>query len=115
MPAEGARAKSRTCRAPRRCGHHSSIERAGMSDADVTALAAIGALADDEIEIADAALQLARIDAPDGDLLSARAHLSALARGAVEAAADIAEGDLVGQVGALAALLGGRHGYCGDT
>lgn len=86
-----------------------------MTDLDATTLEAIGALADDEIEIAEAALQLARVDAPDGDLPSARAHLSDLARGAVEVSADIAAGDLVGQVSAMAALITARHGYRGDT
>ena len=48
-----------------------------------TALEAIGVLPDTEIDIGDAALQLARIDAPDADWQAARAHLSELARDAV--------------------------------
>ena len=47
------------------------------------ALEAIGLLPDTEIDIGDAALQLARIDAPDADWQAARAHLSELARDAV--------------------------------
>lgn len=84
-----------------------------MSDAR-DALEAIGQLEDGEIDIADAALQLARIDAPDGDWHAARAHLSDLARDAVDLAADIAPDDLGAQAGALAGLLHGRHGYSGD-
>ena len=47
-----------------------------------TALEAIGVLPDTEIDIGDAALQLARVDAPDADWQAARAHLSDLARDA---------------------------------
>ena len=79
------------------------------------ALDAIGQLADGEIDIADAALQLARIDAPDADWQAARQHLSQLAREAVAASADIAPDDLAGQAVALALLLGERHGYAGDS
>jgi len=78
------------------------------------ALTAIGLLPDAEIDLAEAALQLARIDAPEADLDAARAHLSALARQAVAIAADIAEGDSAARAGALAGLLTGRHGYRGD-
>jgi regulator of sirC expression with transglutaminase-like and TPR domain len=78
------------------------------------ALDAIGALADGEIDIADAALQLARIDAPDADWRLARAHLSELARDAVSAAAEVEPDDLAGRVAALAGLISGRHGYRGD-
>ena len=48
------------------------------------ALEAIGALPDSEIDIGDAALQLARIDPPDADWQAARAHLTELARAATE-------------------------------
>ncbi len=50
------------------------------------ALEAIGLLPDTEIDIGDAALQLARVDAPDADWQAARAHLSDMARDAVEIA-----------------------------
>ena len=40
------------------------------------ALGAIGELPDTEIDIADAALHLARVDAPDADWHAARDHLS---------------------------------------
>jgi regulator of sirC expression with transglutaminase-like and TPR domain len=79
-----------------------------------TALVAIGELPDSEIDVADAALQLARVDAPDADWRAARAHLSELARTAVRLAGEIAEDDLAGQAAALAGLLAERHGYGGD-
>ncbi len=82
-----------------------------MADARA-ALEAIGALPDTELDIADAALQLARVDAPDADWEAARAHLSDLARDAV--ALD-AEDDLAARTGALAGLIAGRHGYRGDS
>jgi regulator of sirC expression with transglutaminase-like and TPR domain len=79
------------------------------------ALEAIGQLPDSEIDIADAALQLARVDAQDGDWRAARTHLSELARDAVALAADIAADDLAAQAAALAGLIAGRHSYQGDT
>ena len=79
------------------------------------ALEAIGQMPDGEIAIADAALQLARVDLPEADLDPARAHVSALARAAVESAGDVAADDLVGQAVALARLMGEVHGYSGDT
>jgi regulator of sirC expression with transglutaminase-like and TPR domain len=78
------------------------------------ALEAIGTLPDEEIDIADAALQLARIDAPEADWQAARTHLSALAREAVEHAAALPEDDLPSRIGVLARLIGGRHDYRGD-
>ena len=47
----------------------------------IAALEAIGQLPDGEIDIADAALQLARADMPDADAAAAASHLSDLARG----------------------------------
>ena len=79
----------------------------------IAALEAIGKLPDAEIDIAEAALQLARIDAPDSDWRAARAHLSLLAREAVAAAADIPEDDIVAQTELLATLLTDHHGYRG--
>ena len=71
---------------------------------------------DGEIDIADAALQLARVDAPDADWQAARAHLSDIARDAVlHVRAMSTPDDLAAQAGALAALLTGRHGYGGDS
>jgi regulator of sirC expression with transglutaminase-like and TPR domain len=79
------------------------------------ALDAIGQLPDNEIDIADAAVQLARVDAPEADWQAARAHLSELARDAVQMAADIAEDDVAARAAALAGLLAGRYHYRGDT
>ena len=76
------------------------------------ALAAVGELADAEIDLADAALQLARVDAPDADWVAARDYLSELAR---DAAALTDSRDVSDQAAALAGLLTGRHGYAGDT
>ncbi len=78
------------------------------------ALEAIGQLPDAEIDIADAALQLARVDAPEADWLAARTRLSELAREAVELAQGVADEDLSARAGALAGLIAGRHGYAGD-
>jgi len=78
------------------------------------ALDAIGLLPDVEIDLADAALQLARVDQPQGDWQAARAHLSELARAAV-ALDGRTDNDLPARAGALAGLLAGRYGYGGDT
>ncbi len=79
------------------------------------ALEAIGQLPDTEIDIASAALQLARVDAPHADWEAAQAHLSEIAREAVARAAGVAQGDLAGRGKVLAELLGGHFGYCGDA
>ena len=78
------------------------------------ALEAIGQLPDVEIDLADAALQLARIDAPDADWRLARTELSRLARDAV-AVADRLKGDLAARAGALGKLIAGRHRFQGDA
>ena len=88
-----------------------------------TALDAIGQTPDVEIDIAQAALQLARIDAPDTapggaegtDWLAASAHLSDLARDAVAMAHEMTSDDVAARAGALAGLITGRHRYSGDT
>ncbi len=79
------------------------------------ALEAIGQLPDVEIDIAGAALQFARIDAPDADWRTVERHLSDLAREAIELARGVAPRDLPARAGALAGLLTGRHRYHGDT
>jgi len=79
------------------------------------ALEAVGQLPDVEIDLAGAAIQLARIDAPDADWQAALAHLSELARGAVDLARGMASTDLPARAGALAGLITGRHRYAGDT
>ena len=78
-------------------------------------LKAIGQLEDDELDVADAALQLARVDAPGADWLAARAHLSELARDAAGLGASVAADDGVGQVRALARLIGEQYEYQGDA
>ena len=80
-----------------------------------TALEAIGLLPDTEIDIGDAALQLARVDAPDADWQATRAHLSRLARDAVALANTIGTDDVTMRAEALAGLIAGRHGYAGDA
>jgi regulator of sirC expression with transglutaminase-like and TPR domain len=76
------------------------------------ALEAIGLLPDTEIDIADAALQLARVDAPNADWQAARAELSRIAR---DAAALPVSGSLTDRAEALSDLLASRHGYLGDA
>jgi regulator of sirC expression with transglutaminase-like and TPR domain len=85
-----------------------------LSDPRV-ALEAIGQLPDTEIDIAEAALQLARVDAPRADWQAARQHLSDLARDAVDFAADVPSGNLAAQSASLARLLVSRHRYHGDA
>jgi regulator of sirC expression with transglutaminase-like and TPR domain len=81
----------------------------------LAALDAIGELPDTEIDIADAALQLARVDAPQADWRAARAHLSEVARAAARMAEEIAPDDLPGQAASLSALLAREYGYRGDS
>ncbi|MBU8537029.1 SirB1 family protein [Falsiroseomonas tokyonensis] len=81
------------------------------------ALAAIGTLPDAEIDIGAAALQLARIDAPELDWRAGAEHLTALAREAVQAAAadETADaGDAERRRAVLAEVIHGRFGYGGD-
>jgi regulator of sirC expression with transglutaminase-like and TPR domain len=78
------------------------------------ALAAIGQLADSEIDIGNAALQLARVDAPHADWQAAAQHLSDLAHGAVYRAVALKREDLPARAAALADLLAGEFGYVGD-
>ncbi|HVZ10738.1 SirB1 family protein [Rhodopila sp.] len=79
------------------------------------ALEAIGQLPDVEIDIGSAALQLARVDAPDADWLAAERHLSDLARDAVDLARAFAGADVHERAAALAGLLVDSYGYRGDT
>lgn len=85
-----------------------------MTDPRV-ALEAIGLLPDTEIDIGDAALQLARVDAPDADWQAARGHLSELAREAVDIAQKLDTADLSVRAEALAGLIASRHNYAGDA
>jgi regulator of sirC expression with transglutaminase-like and TPR domain len=79
------------------------------------ALAAIGQLVDSEIDIGNAALQLARVDAPDADWQAAARHLSDLAQGAVRRAAAVDKEDLPARATALTDVLAGEFGYSGDV
>jgi len=79
------------------------------------ALAAIGQMADTEIDIGNAALQLARVDAPDADWQAAAQHLSDLARQAVQRAATVGKDNLPARAAALADLLADGFGYAGDA
>jgi regulator of sirC expression with transglutaminase-like and TPR domain len=79
------------------------------------ALEAIGQLPDAEIDVGEAALQLARVDAPDADAIAARRHLSELAQGAVEVASTMIDDRLSARAQALAGLLADEHGYMGDV
>jgi len=76
------------------------------------ALQAIGQLADAEIDIGDAAIQLARIDAPDADWQAARRHLSELAQAVVRRAAQTE--DLTSRAIILAEVLADEYQYTGD-
>jgi regulator of sirC expression with transglutaminase-like and TPR domain len=78
------------------------------------ALEAIGTLPDTEIDIGEAALQFARIDAPEADWEAARGHLSELARAASALADTIDPTDLAARAVGLSGVLGGRFGYHGD-
>ena len=80
-----------------------------------SALDAIGLLPDVEIDIADAALAFARIDAPEADWQAAREDLSVLAREAVALARKLGAAELELRAEALTGLLVGRHGYRGDA
>jgi regulator of sirC expression with transglutaminase-like and TPR domain len=84
-----------------------------MADAR-DALAAIGQLPDAEIEIGEAALQLARRGASDDGVAAARHHLSGLAQEMVATAARTGT-DLAARALALTGLLADRHGYAGDV
>jgi regulator of sirC expression with transglutaminase-like and TPR domain len=79
------------------------------------ALAAIGQLVDSEIDIGNAALQLARVDTPNADWRAAAMHLSDLAQGAVKRAAAIEKEDLLARAIALTDVLVGEFGYSGDV
>ncbi len=78
------------------------------------ALDAIGQIPDSELDLAGAALQLARIDVPEADWHAAQAHLSALARDAVTLAQERTDDDPSVRAGALAGLMTGRWRYTGD-
>ena len=79
------------------------------------ALEAIGVIPDTEIDIGNAAIQLARVDAPNADWQAARAHLSELARDAVAIAKSLGTRDVSMRAEALAGLISGRYAFAGDS
>ncbi len=79
------------------------------------ALEAIGTLPDVEIDIGQAALQLARIDAPRADWRAAEAALSQLARDAAHLATAITDDSPTLRAESLTGLIALRHGYRGDA
>jgi regulator of sirC expression with transglutaminase-like and TPR domain len=78
------------------------------------ALEAIGVIPDTEIDIGNAALQFARVDAPNADWLAAQAQLSELARDAVAIAKSLDTRDVSMRAEALAGLISGRYAFAGD-
>jgi regulator of sirC expression with transglutaminase-like and TPR domain len=74
-------------------------------------LESLGALPDERIDIAEAALAFARIDLPLEDPEPARRHLRALA----EEAARLTSGEAEESARSLGELLALRHGYRGDS
>ncbi len=78
------------------------------------ALKAIGQLTDAEIDIGNAALQLARVDAPEAKWQAAARHLSDVAQAVVKRAATLNDDNLPRRAAALADLLTGEFGYTGD-
>ena len=76
------------------------------------ALARIGALRDEEIDLAEAALSLAALDRPQVPLERYRDHLAELAGDLAAEGASAA--DAGAQADALARILYERHGYAGD-
>ncbi len=82
------------------------------------AISAAGSLPDAEIDLAAVALQFARIDAPEADWPATAAHLSELARRAVQAAAadpDADAGDADRRRAVLAEVIHAGFGYAGDA
>ncbi|HLY88976.1 MAG TPA: transglutaminase-like domain-containing protein [Acetobacteraceae bacterium] len=79
------------------------------------ALEAIGVIPDTEIDIGNAAIQLARVDAPNADWQAARAQLSELARDAVAIAKSLDTRDVSMRAEALAGLISGRYAFAGDS
>jgi regulator of sirC expression with transglutaminase-like and TPR domain len=78
------------------------------------ALKAIGQLTDAEIDIGNAALQLARVDAPEAKWQAAARHLSDVAQAVVKRAATLNDENLPRRAAVLADLLTGEFGYTGD-
>lgn len=78
-----------------------------------TSLASLGALGDDEIDLADAALVLGGLDYPSVDLASYRAHLETLAADVRRSRSR--ETGLDGRIARINRVLFETHGYEGDS
>ncbi len=76
------------------------------------ALEQVGRQPDEAIDLAEVALLLAALDAPDADLAPYRRHLAELAADLADAAP--AGDSLDARVFALRQIVAGRHGYDGD-
>ena len=79
------------------------------------ALEAVGQLDDDEIDIAETALQFARIDLPGPRVVAARGVLSAIAADAAALGRATPPDDLPARGAALARLLTDQYGFRGDA
>ena len=79
------------------------------------ALQAIGLLPDAEIDLADAALQIARMASPGAEWERAAAHLTDLAREAAAIGRVMSDRPVEVRLGALVSLLHVRHLYAGDV
>lgn len=75
----------------------------------------IGEQADNDIELAEAALMLAVLDRPNGDLDSYRRHLAQLAEDVAGRVPPGEEDSVAARVAALRDTLVNRYGYQGDT
>ncbi|MEI7608294.1 MAG: transglutaminase-like domain-containing protein, partial [Rhodospirillaceae bacterium] len=75
----------------------------------------VGEQADADIELAEAALMLAVLDRPSGDLDSYRRHLAELAEDVAGRVPPGGEGEVGARVAALRDTLVNRYGYQGDT
>ena len=77
-------------------------------------LTLIGGTAEDQVDLAAAALALAVLDRPQAPLSEAQAHLAALGRSVAVAFEAVGRDDLSARSFALAAVLARQEGYDGD-
>lgn len=78
-------------------------------------LRALGKLQDSEIDLVEAAILLAALDRPDGDLTPYRDHLSEMAQAVRAKLPSDTAGSIEQQRQALADVLATDYGYAGDT
>jgi regulator of sirC expression with transglutaminase-like and TPR domain len=79
----------------------------------LSALELVGKQSDETIDLAEAALLLAALDAPGTSLAPYRRHLAELAANLADIAPD-GKHSLDARVAALRQVLAGQHGYAGD-